>query len=737
MAERFWRFWLVLALLTLLLGQPRVAAGFCCAEKTAHSRNLESRISAPHGQVPPQFQQVGENDTLVLYANPETLAFKVLDKRSGYLWHSNLDQPSPGDRLNRSWTAFADSAVSIEYLDEKAVNKRISITNASTAVDFRASGNGFDASVMFAEFGIGLDLRVRLEDAGVMVEVPFASIRQENPAYKLGLLYLYPFMGATRADEVDGYIFIPDGGGSLVPLAAATRARTMFYGRYYAADLGMLAELPFDPNINRPFRLSLPVMGMVHGEGQNAYLAVIEDGAAYAELHVHPSGIITNFNFAYHAFIYNQSYFQATNRAGAGVTTLQRHTNSFDVRMHYRFLSGSESDYVGMARSYQRFLLERGWLKPISEAGQSIGIRLEFLGGDKEAALLWQRMIAMTTVEQMRTILEDLNLPRVQAVYYGWQPLGASSMIGSRLSLDRRLGSLADLSSLSSDLQAKGGRLYLYADPQAALRGEGGYAPRRDLAMAITGVYMVGYNRDKVNYYLNAEALQQRLPRLAAQTDQRLSAGLALDQMGSMLYSDFRTQPPLNREQTLQRYRQLLAELRLPLAFYNPNAYVFDWMQAYFDMPLDDSGYIFAREAVPFLPIVLAGYVPYYGTPLNFSSDLHGDRLKHADYGIYPSFFLSHEATARILNTSSSWIFTSAYAQWGDEVRQTYRWLEELLSPAVGQPITARRAIGEGVFATTYANDYTVVTNYSTQPFRWQGQVVPAGDARGFWGGAP
>ena len=738
MAERWWRMGLVLALLAGLLGLPRAAVGFCCGETNAHSRIADGWVPSPPAQIPPEFRQVGENDTFILYANPDTLAFKVLDKRSGYLWHSNLDQPAPGDRLNRSWTAFADSAVSIEYLDEKAVNKRISITNASRTLDFRPNGQGFEASLFFTDFGIGLQLIVRLQPDGVHVEVPFASIRQENPAYKLGLLYLYPFMGATRADEVSGYILIPDGSGSLIPLSAATKARTMFYGRYYGPDLGMIALLPFDPNINRPYRLSLPVMGMVHGEGQNAFLSIVEDGAAYAELQVHPSGIITNFNFACHAFIYNQSYFQATNRAGAGVTTLQRETNAFDIRVRYRFLSGAESDYVGMARSYQQFLLEKGWLNKTTDESGQIGIRLEFLGGDKEKVLLWQRMIPMTTVEQMRAILDDLQIRRVEAVYYGWQPLGASSMVGDSLRLDRRLGSLAELRARSEQLNRTGGRLYLYADPQAALRDESGYSPRRDLAMAITGVYMLGYNRYKVSYYLNADSLQRQFSRLARQAQEKLSAGLALDQMGTMLYSDFRSRPVLNREQTLRRYQQMLAESPAPLAFYNPNAYVFGRMQAYFDMPLDDSGYIFAAQDVPFLQIVLAGYVPYYGPPLNFSSDPLGDRLRHADYGVYPSFFLSHEETAKILNTSSNWVFTSAYRQWQDEVKETYRWLNDLLAPAVGQPIVARQKLGEGVFATIYANGYRVIVNYTDRPFEVEnGLVLPPRDARGLQGGLP
>ena len=121
-------------------------------------------------------------------------------------------------------------------------------------------------------------------------------------------------------------------------------------------------------------------------------------------------------------------------------------------------------------------------------------------------------------------------------------------------------------------------------------------------------------------------------------------------------------------------------------------------------MPLGDNGYIYTSDAVPFLPIVLAGYVPYYGTALNFSSNPQDDLLRHVEYGIYPSYFLTHEATASMLNTPSTWIYTSSYAQWGEEIRRTYQWMNALLAPVRGQEIVAHQELAEGVFATTYAN---------------------------------
>lgn len=677
--------------------------------------------------MPGAFELVGENDTFQLYANRETLAFDVVDLRSGYVWHSNLVEKLDGDRLNKTWTAFAQSGISIDYLDEKAVDQRASISNAERTIDFRPIEQGFAATVTFTEPGISLELIVRLVADGVTVELPFDSIVEADPAFKLGLVYVYPFFGATRSDETPGYMFIPDGVGSLIRFAAATKAKNMFYGRYYGADLGMITTLPWDATINRPYKLSVPVIGMIHGEGEHGYLAIVEKGAAYGEAHAHPSGIITNFNFLYNAFVYNQSYFQATNRSGAGVTTLQPQTNAFDVAIHYRFLTGDESDYVGMARSYQAYLAERGVLRPQTPPGDAIGIRLEFLGAEKEKVLFWHRAVPMTTVAQMRDILARLAVRNPEVVYYGWQPLGASTMPPRTVALERSLGSLAELEAAIEEVAAANGRFYLYLDPQAALLDERGYSERRDLAMSITNFNLVGYNRNKVNYYFNDDTLSDRYSDLSASLQDELPAGLALDGIGSTLYSDFKSNHMLNREQAIARYQTLLGESGLPVALYLPNDYLFGHMRAYYDMPLTNSGYTYTTAAVPFLPIVMSGYVPSYGTALNFSADTRADLLRHADFGVYPSYFVSHEVTARILNTSSSWIYSSSYEQWGAEIRATYEWLNGLLGPVAGAQIIGRDQLAEGVFATRYSNGHQIIVNYNAAAFR-QGDLLVAGE---------
>ncbi len=693
---------------------------------------LISVVLAPSGttsadtrpqEIPASYELMEENDQFQLYIDPTTLAFKVMDKRSNYLWHSGLDELLEEDRLNSSWEAFARSGISIEYLDAKAVNKRVSISNTEHTMEITNVEQGISAQITFPEYDISVGVMLQLEADGVRVEIPFETIREGNPNFRLGRVYVYPFLGAVRGSTIPGYMLVPDGTGSLIPFGDTTKAANMSIGRYYGPDLGMIAEMSYDPLVTFPFPITVPVFGITHEEGKNAFVSVVEKGASYGELQVHPAGIITNFNFIHNAFLYHEAYFQATNRSGAGVTTVQANANVYDAIVHYRFLTGADANYVGMARSYQQYLVDKGLLHTEETANANIGIRLEFLGGDKERVLLWNRFVPMTTLQQVSDILAGLQLPNPEVIYYGWQPSGASSMPATSLALDGGLGSIGDLQSVVDTVSANGGHFSLYLDPLAALYQEPGYSPRNDLAMAITNINLEGYSRYPT-YYFNLDALRPRYTELTQNIASQVGTGLALDSIGYTAYSDFRNGQQLNREDSIAAYQTLLAESPQRLGFYRPNDYMFGVASAYYDMPMADNSYVYTSEAVPFLPIVLAGHLPYYGTTLNFSSNRQDDLLRLVEYGIYPSYFLTQEATANMLNTPSAWIYTSSYDQWGDEIRQTYQWMNSLLGPVAGQEIVAHEELAAGVFTTTYANGRQIIVNYNDIGFEHFGVSV-------------
>ena len=77
------------------------------------------------------FVKAAENDEMILYVHEKSLAIKLHNKKTGYIWGSGLDQPE-NYRLNKTWVQLVQSAVTVEYTDRQGKLRTESIlTNDS------------------------------------------------------------------------------------------------------------------------------------------------------------------------------------------------------------------------------------------------------------------------------------------------------------------------------------------------------------------------------------------------------------------------------------------------------------------------------------------------------------------------------------------------------------------------------------------------------------------------------
>jgi hypothetical protein len=142
-----------------------------------------------------------------------------------------------------------------------------------------------------------------------------------------------------------------------------------------------------------------------------------------------------------------------------------------------------------------------------------------------------------------------------------------------------------------------------------------------------------------------------------------------------------------------------------------------------------NSGYVYASDTVPFLQIALSGKINMYSTALNFSSDVLFERLRLVDFNVYPSFYLTHDSTSKILDTSSNWIYSSSYEQWDTSISSTYMWMDHLLSQVKGATVISRSIPQVGISVISYSNNKTIVVNYTSEDFVFEGHQVKAFDA--------
>ena len=680
------------------------------------------------------FTLAAQTDYLVLYVNQQSLAIKVRNLITGYVWSSTQDVMED-HQLNNTWRHFVDSAVTIDFIIGDGNVTRESLTLNYSMVDFQLIESGFLADIVFGSSGIELQLVVTIENNDIVVKVPNASIYEPEDV-QLITLQLYPFLGATKEDYVPGYMFIPDGAGALIRfdqqrVLMDTPWRAMIYGFDYGVTSGISSTL------NDPFMVTMPIYGMVHGIGQNALLTIVESGDFYGEIIAHTAGLITEFNWVTTLFHYRQFYTQPTTRdanRGPVIQLLQTERNHFDIVMRHLILSETDADYVGMARSFQQRLVEQGVLAPITEPAPMI--HLEFFGAEMRESLLWNTVISMTPVAEIQTMiarLQEQGMSEMLAVYWGWVRGGASNSYPQRSNFERRLGSRNDLQVTIDMLESAGIPLYFHTNFTNAHRGVGRLFGGPRLAEQLNS------QPHPQNFLVPQDSLQQAshdLQNFASYGIERL----ALQSTATHVYSTHNNVGAASRSANRNIVHELLellnAEEQSQLAIYNPIAPFWGHTNSYFLTPMTSSGYLFTTDTIPFLQIVLRGHINYYTPFMNFEANSRQAILQAIDFGAYPAFLLTAKPSHLLADTPSRNIFTSEFDVWEQTVVETYQIIQATLGQVRGQAIIAREVLAPGVTKTTYANGVVIIVNYTSTNFRFGNITIYAEDFHVKGGGA-
>lgn len=671
------------------------------------------------------FLIVAENNDLTLFAQPESLAIKVRNETTGYIWSSTLDDME-NYQLNETWRNFIHSAITIDFIIADETASRESLTSSDSRISFQIIENGFLADIEFGQSEIKMQLSVTLEDADVVVSV-FDETIYEPEGVKLISMQLYPFFGATKKDDVPGYMFIPDGAGALIRFEESPYMSTPFRARFYGEDLGISSGMV--TLLNDPHVLRIPVYGMVHGALQNAFLTIVEGGEHYAELVAHTAGLFTEFNWITPTFYYRQTYFQPTTRdinRGPTVLMLQEDRNHFDIVLRHRILSDAQADYVGMALSYQARLVETGVLDPTSQDGEDDApmIRLEFFGAEKREGLLWNDVVVMTTINDIPNFmnrLQDQGLTEMMVVYRGWARGGLSNSFPNRSRFERRLGSRSDVIKVVDMLESAGIPIFFHTDYSKAHRGINSLFTRPRLAEQI--------NSTSLPFLVPENALTQARSDINDFAQYGI-LNLAIETTTSYVYSTFNAGFTTTRSENVATVARLLEILNdgdiTRMALYQPNADFWHQTSHFFDIPMSASMYLFATDTVPFLHIVLRGHINYYTPVSNFSANSRQELLRMIEFGAYPSFLLTKEPSHLLANTPSRNIFTSEFDLWESTVVDYYQLISETLGHVRGERIVEREVLAPGVIQVTYENQVQIIVNYTQADFNLSGIIVEA-----------
>lgn len=604
------------------------------------------------------------------------------------------------------------------------------VTTGYTREDLEADNAANQVEDAEAQQVFNLAIHYAIEDGRLLVSLPAEELEMPDEYLIERVALLEHFGAASKGDE--GYILLPDGSGSLMYFDNGKDGMAAYSVPVYGQDPALyLEETPY-----RADGVNLPVFGLKNGEA--AFLAVVEKGEALANINARPSGAAASYNVVYPEFRIREKAVQSVGGSDnvQNIYSVQRYQGRMTVS--YRFLSGEEAGYVGMAKAYRATLLD-GREAPVSGKRP---VYVELIGAidatENIAGLPVEHTRALTTFEQAAAVLGDLaasglDPSAVQVRYSGLFNGGMRQGYADSLRLVGELGGEKGFAALLESAEQAGISVYPDVDLCYVYKNTllDSYNIRRDTARFLTRTTAAVYPYNPATFALDTDAEPAYLisprcyPTLFSAFGRAFAAlgcpNLSLRSLGDTLTSDYREERMIDRQSALDTLTESLAGLLGDAQAYsfmaeNGNAYLLPYLSHVVDMPMDSCGYDMCNESVPFLQLVVSGIVNYAGEPVNLSSASRHDLLRAVETGAGFSFTATALGSEQVRDTA----YNDYYACEWTYVQKVMDNILEEAAPAAGtagQEMTDHEKLADGVYRTTFSDGSQVVVNYNRQPY--------------------
>jgi hypothetical protein len=702
------------------------------------------------------FDKIFDNAYLNVYFEKDSFSMIVHNKETDYFWSSRPEyQGISGAREdNTANRNLMNSGLWVEYIR----NTNVSSANIITASLYTIAGVSYLTDGAITEdnndpthpyelsagsyskmrvettiksqtttslvIGVNLkqlkmtfDVHLSIDGASIEIYIPNESIVESDEIFRLLAIQVFPYFGAAREDKIPGYIVIPDGIGALV--RTNERHNTRFQARFYGSDAGYgLTTLPM---------LSVPIFGMVHAPGQDAYYANIIEGADTSQLRAQFWGSGTRYHRVTSRFGVRTIFRNIINKAGDGSDAIREEITQSNFKIAYHFLSNQEANYVGIGSGYREYLINTGVLGANEKNKDgNIPLHLSYIMSDREPSFFGTSKLVMTSPQDVLRSYQSFKekgITNQQTSLYGWSNDGFVMRAPYRV----RISQSNDFNEMTQTITGDGNTIYLHNAYVASSELSRRINYNRDVARNISRLKM-SYTRRMLNgrllemYYIQPERSLTLAQSDVSSINGYAVSGLYMDDMGSTLFSHY-DGGIYERDHAIAIYQEI-AGLYDSTILSMPNDYLYAYIDGYMDMPITNSQYDYYTDLVPLIPIILKGSISYFTPYLNFNALAEERLLTMVDFAINPSYVLTEKPTYEMRYTMANRYFTTERAKYEDEIVAVYHYLNEALSEVADAYIINRQVLETGLVLVTYSNGVSIYINYNYQQRIHAGNII-------------
>jgi len=608
-----------------------------------------------------------------------------------------------------------------------------------------------------------LALEYYINEDGLQVRLPANGIRFDESSYQLSYIQILPFMGAGSYDH-EGYTMIPDGSGAIMRFEDFYGQNLTVTGKLYGQDFafhelsGAHQEVMRMPvygvveHVDKVYEVERTqeeideiIANAEEGEivdtqpieyeykEDRGFLAIITEGDALANITTAHGGALHKYCTVYTQFYprpkdsYNlRESISVGSNATWTVVSERKYTGSY--RIQYVLLDDKNYDisYYGMADAYRNYLEKQGNLTRLTndDVKADIPLYVETFGViDTQKTILSIPVMVktpLTTFEDIKAMTDELSAAGVSNIVYrlsGYHNGGMDSSYVSRVEFEEEAGGDEGFADLQNYASQKG--IEVYPDFDFAYVGYAetfdGFSYRKDAVKTIDNRYTSKREYDAVyqmygHTWFNAvsPSVYEKLYGMFKNDADKIGIqNISVSTLGSDLNSDFDKKDPYNREDSKEYTVKILEQMDTDYAklmLDAGNSYTLKYADHILNASIDSSRYYYSSQTIPFVGMVLHGYVQFAGTPTNMAGDMRYETLKIIESGANPYFTLSKQNTEYLKDDMTlSQYYSISYDIWKEDLINEYLELNEALKDVQTSRITGHEFIDDAERVPTAA----------------------------------
>ena len=596
------------------------------------------------------------------------------------------------------------------------------------------------------EPAFNITVHYKLEGDSLSVEIPYDDILYKR-AYPIVQLSVLPYFGAAGT-SADGFMFVPEGGGSLINFNnGKTRQNGYFadvYGWDWASDRSAVIK---------ETRVAYPVFG--ESEGDSSYISIIENGAEYAGITAEISGKLASYNYvrADYKMIHGEQFEVSSRNTSAQYSYEANLPEGEKIRQLYKFV-GSPS-YVDMAVAYRNYLFgndKRTQNKTMPIAVEIVGAvdKVQQVAGLPKT--MPYKLTSYTEAgEIIKSIDSDLGIKNSSIKLSGFFNGGIRQKMLNNFKWIGSLGGASGIKRMMEQVSDTSAKLYLDGTMQFAYRPTqtAGFNRYRDPARfandevcKLQEYSPIWYGKlDSLDSYflLRPSNIAHASDVLIKNAKKYGFDAISYRDNGYQLSADYNDSRVVSRaaaREQQQEKMQLANDEGLGIMINAGNNYALKYVDFITNMTQHGNSYAIIDRQVPFYQIALHGYKNYAGSAVNLGYEINQAILESAETGAGLYFVFMNEPEKILQETNYTEYYAACYDTWKDRLKDIYGRYNSELNPVANSLISDHEYLEDSVTCTTFDNGYSVLVNFGYVDYTTDaGTVVPARDYKVIKGG--